>query len=101
MRKRTPLIFDAVLQTWHVDLPTYSIVAGSVLPIIPLKSDGNGVLNGVLPNDAALNALTCQVDIPDDTPLLPGGQIDAAAMQKRYKDHPRFGNPTWIPPVLS
>lgn len=85
---------------WLVDLPTYTMVAGTVLPVVPGKTTADGILRGVAPDDAALANLSVIVEIPDDTPMA-GDQVDPAKMRRRYKEHPRFGRNDYDPPPLT
>jgi len=99
MRKRLPLSHDAD-RSWHVDLPTYSMIPGTCLPITLGLIDKNGIL--ALADTAAALALNPSVecDIPDDTPMTDPATIDAAKMRERYREHPRFKRPDWTPPKI-
>ena len=97
MHRRMALMVDGngVLR---VDMPTYSMVANSHLPVVPLVIHKDGVLPGKALQATRTHGVTVLVDLPGNTPLDVSGNVDAAAMRARYKDHTRYGSATWTPP---
>jgi len=83
---------------WHVDVPTYSMIADSFLPIIPGKIDKNGPLATTNPADPALNAMTVQVECPDNYAHPITGKIDNPRIRAIYQGNPKWDRPDYIPP---
>lgn len=97
MRKRVKLSYTA--QTgWHVDLPTYQMIPGTCLPIIAGKTTPDGVLPTANPADPALNALTVQIECPDDYADPTTQKINPSQVRRKYKGNPKWDRPDWIPP---
>jgi len=86
---------DADRDAYHVHLPTYAMVPGSWLPLIPGKIDKDGVLSTqpdgkpVVLSPAELAQLTCEVLVPDDE-CNDQGQPDKAKIRQKYKGQPRW-----------
>ena len=99
MRKRVPLAIDTDGVVF-VDLPTYAMVGGSVLPIVPAIIDANGILGIASAALIAQHRPSVLVELPDGFPLLSNGQPDAAALHAMYREHSRFGSATWQPPAF-
>jgi len=97
MRKRVKLRFSVELN-WHVDLPTYTMVRGSLRPMIPNKTHADGVIVGVDPADPALSGLTVEVECPDDYADPTTGKIDRDRVQRKYRGNPKWDRPDWTPP---
>lgn len=98
MRKRMVLAHNERLG-WHVDMPTYSMVAGAFSPVVPGVIHANGIDH---PNPAQVirdHAPSVEVELPDDTPMDLLGNVDAQVLRHRYRDHPHFGADTWQPPT--
>lgn len=89
MRRRVKLIYSAE-RGWHSDLPTYTMIPGSVLPVIPRVTTPDGVLAGVNPTDPRLATLTVDIDVPDALINQATGEIDIALIREVYR-----GNPLW------
>lgn len=100
MRRRAPLHLEPD-GTWSVDLPTFRMVPGSFQPVTAGLIDADGPLSGA--DSAQVQALnpTVEIELPDHTPLNPGGQIAAGRMRNIYREHARFGHSSWVPPRLS
>jgi hypothetical protein len=88
MRRRVKVIFRD--EAWRVDLPSYQMVPGSWLPVIPGVTFADGVLPGVDPDLPALAALTCMVDFPDDIANPQTGRPDHAKIRALYRGQPRW-----------
>lgn len=84
---------------WTVDLPQYSMLPGSFLPLIPSVVHANGVYPDVYPNDPRLSELTCEVVVPDRLCNPTSGRVDVAAIHKLYRGQPRFGDTDWTPEI--
>ncbi len=100
MRKRAPATYNAKTDTWHVDLPTYSIIPGTWQPITPDLIGDNGVHPTASPAKVLAKHPTVEVEIPDEWPLTADGQIDAERLRIMYRGHPRFGSDDFTPPKL-
>jgi hypothetical protein len=98
MRKRVKISY-APDRGYFVDLPSYSMVRGSLRPVIAGKTTVEGVLADTDPADPALAALTCEVDFPDDYADEKTGAISPARIREIYKDNPRWTDPAKPPDV--
>lgn len=65
--------------------PSGVSVPGSFLPVVPGKSDVNGVLVGVQVGDATLAGASVLVDVPDDDCTL--GKLDPVKIKANYPSH--------------
>jgi len=80
---------------YHVHLPTYMMVPGSWLPIIPGRVDKDGVLSmqpdgkPVVLTPAEHAQITCEVDVPEDI-VDAQGRLDKAKIRAKYKGQPRW-----------
>lgn len=97
MRKTLPLAHNDRFG-WHVDMPTYAMVAGTFGPAVANVIHPHGIPHGTVPAEVLKHAPYVTVELPEDTPLDLFGNVDAAAMRHRYRGHPRFGSDTWHPP---
>jgi hypothetical protein len=97
MRRRAKITRDAT-GSWRVDLPTYVMVPGTWRPIIPAKTTADGVLPATDPADPALNALTVEIECPDDYVDPSTGKIDRDRIRAKYKGNPKWDRPDWTPP---
>lgn len=98
MLKRLALSYSDTLG-FHVDMPSYSLVPGSYLPLVADIIGPHGPLSG---QDAALiksHAPSVVVALPDHTPTDLLGHIDGAAIRRRYSAHSHFGSDSWSPPA--
>lgn len=97
MRKRLALSHDAT-RGWHVDLPSYAMVPGTMQPV----TAGLVFADGIYPSadTAKVMALipSVEVECPAGYAETPGGPLNAALIRAMYKGHPIFGTPGWVPP---
>lgn len=90
-RLRIKLIFEDA--AWRVDLPEYTMVPDSVLPVVPDKSHNNGVFPGVDLDPGLINSLSCLVDAPERLFVSGTSQIDRGRMASLYRGQPKWGDP--------
>jgi len=83
---------------WHIDLPTYTMIPDSFLPLIPGKIHKNGVTATTNPADPALNAMTVEVECPDNYAHPVTGKIDNPRIRAIYNGNPKWDRPDYIPP---
>ena len=79
---------------WAVDLPTYSMVPGTFLPVVPGKVTQNGVLPSVSGNDPSVRMLSSEVEVPDEIVDMDTGEIDIGAIQRKYAGQRRWDDPS-------
>jgi len=87
MRLRVRVNYSELLG-WHVDLPTYQMVAGSFKPVVFRKVHADGVLPGVDPRDPDLASLTCLVEVRDSYLDPDTGKLSEPAVRRIHKGHP-------------
>ena len=92
MRKRVKLIHTPGTG-WHVDLPTYTMVRNSVLPVIAGLTSANGVLLSADAGDPRLATLTCEVDCPDQYIDPATGLITPDKVRRDHTGHPNWDRP--------
>ena len=97
MRRRFPLAYSAAL-AWHVDLPTYNIVAGSFLPIRAALTHADGIQPGATVAAVLATNPTVMCDIPDEYAGDDEGNVDVANLRRLYKGNARFDRPDYTPP---
>jgi hypothetical protein len=97
MRKRVRLTRDPN-DVYTVDLPSYAMIPGTWRPVIPNKTTPDGVLPTTNPSDPVLNALTVEVECPDDYANPTTGRIDRDRVRTKYKGNPKWDRPDWTPP---
>jgi hypothetical protein len=83
---------------YTVDLPTFAMIPGTWRPVLPGKTTADGVLPTTDPADPALNALTVEVECPEDYADPETRKIDAARVREIYKGNPKWDRPGWTPP---
>ena len=100
MLKRVCLSYDTARKGWRVNLPTFSMLPGSFLPVTDGLIDADGPLASADPK--AVLAVNCSVlvEIPDDTPVDQAGDFDAGGIRDMYAGHPRFGVDDYTPPSV-
>ncbi|HYS76895.1 MAG TPA: hypothetical protein VEM38_12450 [Burkholderiales bacterium] len=76
------------------------MIAGTFLPIVQGLIDADGLSALFSDEDRARLNPTVQIEIPDDWPIKADGQLDAEGLRARYRDHPRFGIKSYVPPVF-
>jgi len=99
MRKRFPLDYTPE-KGFHVDLPHYSMVPGTWLPIVNGLIHADGCTPDCDPADAIAHQVSCLVDIPHDVILDGHQQIDTAKMRRRYPTDSQYGDKTYRPPRI-
>ena len=97
MRMRVKVRWDG--SSWTVDLPQFSMVPDSWLPVIPDVTSENGVLPHVDPADPRLAGLSCEVEVPDRIVDPDTGRPSAERIRQLYRNHPRLGRPDYVPDV--
>jgi len=83
---------DAEHDSYHVHLPTYTMVAGSLQPTIPDKTHANGVYPNAELTPAEKARLTVEVEVPTDE-CDEKGKLDIAKIRKKYHGQPRWDKP--------
>lgn len=99
MLKRFPLDYSPELG-FYVDLPSYSMIAGTHAPVIVGLCHDDGVLPDADPSEVIAQGISVLVDIPDYTPLTKTGQINTKQLRQIYTGHPRFDHPDYRPPKV-
>lgn len=101
MRKRVPLVYSAALG-WHVDLPTYEMVPGSVQPFHRAGLIERGEVLPAAPVAGVLGLMpTVVVLLPDDWPMRADGQLDAPGLRAMYRGSRRgHGRADYQPPRI-
>lgn len=83
---------------WHVDLPTYRMVAGSFLPLVTDVIGPHGIAHGNANDILSKHTPSVMVELPEDTPVLATGDLDVDGLRRRYRGHGRYGQTSWMPP---
>ena len=97
MRIRVKVVWDG--NSWAVDLPEYSMIEGSFLPLIPDVIHADGVYPDVDPTLPQLAALSCEVEVPDRILDLQTGRPDTGKINVLYRGQPKWGNPEYNPNI--
>jgi len=74
--------------TWKVNLPHYHMVPGTFEPVIPTKTNENGVLPKVDPTDPDLVELTVECMVPDRLLTDDKTALDKAKVRDVYHRQP-------------
>lgn len=100
MRSRVSMSYSPN-QGWYVDLPTYIMIPGTVLPITPGMIDADGVIPSADP--VAVRALgpTVMVHHPHEYTDPRDGRIRADKIRSMYSNHPDWGRRSRIPSIGS
>lgn len=88
MKLRVKVFWDG--QRFKVDLPDYSMVPGTFLPLTIDGVHPEGVLPTIDPTSPSLSTLTCEVNVPDRLVDSASGQPDIELIRALYR-----GNPDW------
>lgn len=99
MRKRFPLCWTEA-KGFHVDLPSYTMIAGTHAPLIKNVCHADGICPGVDPADVIAAGVSILVDLPESVPLTSAGQVDAPKLRKHYPSHCPHGDAGWKPPKV-
>lgn len=99
MLKRVPLSWHAQIG-WHVDVPTYFMIACTHLPIEPGMIHRDGVYPNADPADVLKLKPTVIVSLPDDECIGDDGQLCHMKMAEKYRGNPRFDSADYVPPKL-
>lgn len=100
MLKRVPIAWDAQ-RGYHIDVPTYQMLAGTWLPIVKGMLHRDGAHPDANPADVLQQSPTVIALLPDDLELTPQGQIDKMHVARKYAGHGRFDHPDYTPPTIS
>jgi hypothetical protein len=92
MRSRQPLFWSKD-RSWHVDLPTYAMIADTLEPVIPGLTDKNGVLIAADPKDPQLAQITVLVEHPDEYADENTGLLSPFQIRRHHREHPEWDNP--------
>jgi len=91
-RVRVKVIHDKDLG-FHCDLPDYTMVPGSWLPLIADVTFQDGVFPTIDPTDPRLSRLTCEVDVPDRLVNPGNGRVDFDQIKAVYRGQPKWDAP--------
>lgn len=99
MLKRVPLIYDPP-RGYCVNLPTYTILAGTFLPVQKGLIHRDGPFPNAEPADVLALKPTVIVSTPMEDCLLDDGQLCRMSIAKKYRGHPLFDTADYQPPLL-
>jgi len=88
MKLRVKVRWDGA--AYSVDLPEYRMVPGSWEPLIPAVIHADGVYPAITTDDPRLNALSCEVEVPDRIVDPNTGRPDMAKIRGRYRNDPKW-----------
>lgn len=99
MLKRVPLSWD-VQRGYHVNVPTYFMIACTHLPIKPGMIHRDGVYPNADPADVMRLKPTVIVSMPEDECVGEDGQLCHTKMAEKYRGNMRFDSADYEPPPL-
>lgn len=99
MHKRV-LLSWSVTKGYHVDLPTYMMINETHRPVTPGMIDPNGVHDSADSEDVMAIKASVLVQLPDDTPLLDDGQVNARKLRAMYSGNNYYSSRNYNPPLI-
>ena len=98
-RLRVKLKWFGNANSWEVDLPQYTMVQGSCLPLIPDVIGPDGPLADHETVYQHTNEVTIQIDAPDRICDPETGEISVPRIQALYSGQPRWDTPGKPPDI--
>lgn len=99
MLKRVPIVFSPD-RGYHVDLPTYFMIANTWLPIARGLIHRDGAEPNAEPADVLALKPTVIVSAPVEDCMTDDGQVCPIKIAEKYRGNPRYDHSDYRPPQL-
>lgn len=99
MLKRVPITFTDD-RGYHVNLPTYFMIAGTFLPIEKDLIHRDGAYPNAEPADVMALKPTVIVSAPLEDCLTPEGQVCPVKLAEKYRGNDLYDHSAYVPPTL-